>query len=87
MEAEAHALLFGAKPAIALNLQDTTLFTDNQVLASTVLAGSPRTHFGHWSIRPIIAEIHDIIQAKSYTIQKIHREANKIADSHAKKAR
>jgi len=78
---------FGAKLATALNLQDATLFTDNQVLASTVLAGLPHTHFGHWSIRPIIAEIQDIIKAKSYTIQKIHREANKIADSLTKKAR
>ena len=80
MEAEAHALLFGAKLATALNLQDATLFTDKQVLAFAVLAGSPRTHPGHWSIRPIIAEIHDIIQVKNYTIRKIHREANKIAD-------
>ena len=78
---------FGAKLATALNLQDATLFTDNQVLASTVLAGSPRTHFGHWSIRPIIAKIQDIIQAKGYKVHKIRREANKIADSLTKKAR
>ena len=87
MEAEAHALLFGAKLASALNLQDATLYTDNQVLASAVLAGSPHTHLGHWSIRPIIAKIQDIIQAKGYKVHKICREANKIADSLAKKTR
>jgi hypothetical protein len=74
-EVEAQALLFGAKLGAALNLRDATLFTDNQVLASVVLAGSPRTHPGHWSIRLIIAKIQDIIQAKSYTVHKIHREA------------
>ena len=87
MEAEAHALLFGAKLATALNLQDATLFTDKQVLAFAVLAGSPRTHPGHWSIHLIIAEIQNIIQVKGYTMYKIRRETNKIADSLAKKAR
>jgi hypothetical protein len=87
LKVEAQAFLFGAKLGTALNLRGATLFTDNQVLASAVLAGSPHTHPGHWSIRPIIADIQDIIRAKSYIVCKIHGEANKIADSLAKKAR
>jgi ribonuclease HI len=74
MEAEAHALLFGAKLAAALDLRNAALLTDNQVVASAVLAGSPRTHPGHWSLRPIIAEVQDIKQAKSYTVIKIDRQ-------------
>jgi ribonuclease HI len=88
LEAEAHALLFGAKLAAALDLRNAALLTDNQVVASAVLAGSPRTHPGHWSLRPIIAEVQDIKQAKSYTVIKIDRQKkNKIADALAKRAR
>ena len=71
----------------ALNLQEATLFADNQMLASVVLARSSRTHLGHWSLRPVIAEIHDINQARNYIVIKIRREVNKISDSLAKKAR
>ena len=52
LEAEARALLFGAKLAAALDLRNAALLTGNQVVASAVLAGSPRTHHGHWSLRP-----------------------------------
>jgi hypothetical protein len=44
LEAEACALLFGAKLAAALDLRNAVLLTDNQVVASAVLAGSPRSH-------------------------------------------
>ena len=47
LEVEAHALLFCAKLAAALDLQDTALLTDNQVVASAVLARSPLSHPGH----------------------------------------
>jgi ribonuclease HI len=85
--AEARALLFGAKLAAALDLRNAVLLTDNQVVASAVLAGSPRSHPGHWSLRPIIAEVQDIKQAKSYSVIKIGRQKNKIADALAKRAR
>jgi len=62
------------------------LLTDNQVVASAVLAASPRSHPGHWSLRPIIAKVQDIKQAKSYSVIKIGRETNKIADALAKRA-
>jgi hypothetical protein len=65
LEAEAHALLFGAKLATALDLQNVVFLTDNQVVASAVLAGSPRSHPRHWSLCPIIAEVQDIKQAKA----------------------
>jgi len=87
LEVEAHALLFCAKLAAALDLQDTALLTDNQVVASAVLAGSPRSHPGHWSLRPIIAEVQDIKQAKCYSVIKIDRQRNKIADALAKKGK
>lgn len=46
-EAETLVLLLGAKLATTLNLQDTTLYTDIQVLAMVVHASSPRTHPDH----------------------------------------
>lgn len=46
-EAQTLVLLLGAKLATTLNLQDATLYTDNQVLAMVVRASSPRTHLDH----------------------------------------
>jgi hypothetical protein len=40
-------VLLGAKLATTLNLQDATLYTDNQVLAMVVRASSLRTHLDH----------------------------------------
>ena len=72
--------------AVALDLWNAALLTDNQVVASAVLAGSPRSHPGHWLLHPIIAEVQDIKQAKSYSVIKIGRQTNKIADALAKRA-
>ena len=53
IEAEAQALLLGAKLARALNLQDVNFLIDNEVvLARAAQASSPCFHPGHWSIRP-----------------------------------
>jgi len=65
LEAEAHTLLFRAKLATALDFRNAALLTDNQAVASVMLAGSPRTHPGHWSLRPIIAKVQNVKQAKS----------------------
>ena len=72
--------------AVALDLWNAALLTDNQVVASAVLAASPRSHPGHWLLHPIIAEVQDIKQAKSYSVIKIGRQTNKIADALAKRA-
>lgn len=39
IEAEAHALLLGAKLTRALNLQDVNFLTDNEILARGAQAG------------------------------------------------
>ena len=59
--------------AVALDLWNAALLTDNQVVASAVLAGSPRSRLRHWSLRPIIAKVQDIKQAKNYSVIKIGR--------------
>lgn len=87
MEAEAHALLLGARLAVALNLQDATLHTDNQVVASTSQARSSRVQPGHWSLWPVLAEFEAITGTKLFSVNKNRREANKIAGTLAKRAR
>lgn len=87
LEAEAHALLLGGKMAAALNLQDATLLTDNQVVASAAQARSSRLQPGHWSLRPVLAEFEDITRTKQFSVIKIRREANRVADTLAKRAR
>ena len=73
LKAKAHTLLFGVKLAATLDPQDATLlFTNNQ--ASVVLLDF-HTHLGRsWSLRPIIAEVQDINQSRSYSLIKIHRD-------------
>ena len=87
LEAEARALLLGAKLAVALNLQVATLLTDNQVLASVIQARSPRTQPGHWSLRPVIAEFQELASTRRFSVIKIGRQENMTADTLAKKAR
>jgi len=48
LEAEAHALLLGARLAAALNLQVATLHTDNQIVATAAQTRSCRLQPGHW---------------------------------------
>ena len=81
LEAEAHALLLGARLAAALNLQVATLLTDNQVVASAAQARSCRL------LRPVLAEFEDITGTKQFSVIKIRREANMIVDNLAKRAR
>jgi len=87
LEAKAQVFLLGVKLAAALDLRNTTLLTDNQVVASAVQVGSPRKHPGHWLLCPIIAEIHDIKKTKGFSVIKIDRQKNKIADALANRAR
>lgn len=87
LEAEAHALLLGARLGVALNLQVATLLTDNQVVASAAQARSSRLQPGHWLLRPILAEFEDAAGTMHFSVIKIKREANIVADSLAKQAR
>jgi len=81
LEAEAHALLLGARLAAALNLQVATLLTDNQVVASAAQARSCRL------LRPVLAEFEDITGTKQFSVIKIRREANRVADNFTKRTR
>jgi len=87
IEAEAQALLLGAKLARALNLQDVNFLTDNEVLARAAQAGSRRFHPGHWSIRPTLALLAEATQGMKHSIIKMRRESNGVADRLAKQAR
>ena len=74
LEAEAQVLLLGAKLAVALNIQEATLFTDNQILADAIRVGSPRTHPWYWSLRPLIYELLSITQSRRLQVRKIRRD-------------
>jgi len=87
LQAEANALLLGAKLARALNLQRANLITDNEVLAKTARTASLRHRPGHWSLRPFLAEFADVTQGITSSILKISRQNNKVADKLAKMAR
>ena len=87
LEAEAQALLLGAKLALALNLQVANLLTDNQIVATAAQEGSLLHNPGHWSLRPILADLAEATRGMHYSIIKIGREANKVADKLAKQAR
>ena len=87
LQAEANALLLGAKLARALNLQRANLITDNEVLAKTARTASLRHSPGHWSLRPVLAEFADVTQGINCSILKISRQNNKVADKLAKMAR
>ena len=50
LQAEANALLMGAKLARALNLQRANLITDNEVLAKSARTASAGHSPGHWSL-------------------------------------
>ena len=87
LEAEAHALLLGARLAAALNLQVATLHTDNQVVATAAQTRSCRLQPGHWSLQPVLAEFEDITRTKQFFVIKIRREANRVADNFTKRTR
>jgi hypothetical protein len=87
LEAEAWALLLGAKLTIALNLQGPVFLTDNETLA---IAANRRTIIhdpGHWTLRPILAEFTCVTKNLHLSVIKIGRATNKVADNLAKKAR
>jgi len=86
LEAEAWALLLGAKLTIALNLPGTVFLTDNETLAT---AANRRTIIhdpGHWTLRPILAEFTCDTENLHHSVIKIGRATNKVADNLAKKA-
>ena len=87
LQAEANALLMGAKLARALNLQRANLITDNEVLAKSARTASAGHSPGHWSLRPFLAEFADVTQGITCSIIKISRQNNKVADRLAKMAR
>jgi len=77
LEAEAWALLLGAKLTIALNLPGTVFLTDNETLAT---AANRRTIIhdpGHWTLRPILAEFTCVTENLHHYVIKIGRATKK----------
>jgi len=64
-----------------------SLLTDNQIVATAAQEGSLLHNPGHWSLRPILADLAEATRGMHYSIIKIGREANKVADKLAKQAR
>jgi hypothetical protein len=76
-----------AKLASAFNLQVTNILTDNQVLADAATSSSMLRSLGRWSLRPILAAPIDATRGRNYSVLKIRREMNKVADKVVKQAR
>jgi hypothetical protein len=70
----------GAKLAAALNLQVVNFLTDNEMVATAAQQNSLRLSPGHWSLRPILAELATITQGMQRSIIKVRRETNKVTD-------
>jgi hypothetical protein len=86
-EAEAWALLLGAKLTISLNLQGPIFLTDNETLAIAVNRRTIIHDLGHWTLRPILTEFTCVIENLHHSVIKIGRATNKVADNLTKKAR
>ena len=57
LQAEAYALLLAVMVAGCLNIQFTSMFTDNRVLARVAAANNIIEDPGHWELAPLLASI------------------------------
>ncbi|KAJ1296109.1 hypothetical protein BS78_01G273700 [Paspalum vaginatum] len=87
VQAEAQALLLATLVIATLQVQDCTIYLDNQELISTLNSSSPGQNSTSLQLRPILAEIvsNDIFSCCSF--RKIRRQHNSIAHNLAKRAR
>ena len=68
LEAKAYALLLSARLADALNLQEATLLTGIQIIASATQARSSRLQPGHWSLQHVLAEFEDFTETERFSV-------------------
>lgn len=81
LQAEALALLLGAKIAQYLQLNQPFFLTDSLTLAKTVASGKVNADQVHWSIRHSLADFFSISSELQPSIYHISRKLNGIADN------
>jgi hypothetical protein len=86
LQAEAFGLLLATKLAEILQLQGPQFYTDCLVLASAAATDDITMALGHWSIRPILADIQGSNSFHARKILHIKRSSNVKAHHHARLA-
>jgi hypothetical protein len=81
LQAEACALLLGAKVAVLLKLQQVTFLTDNLSLAKAAATSTTSDPQVLWEIQHLIAEYKEASRALSPKIYHISRDLNEAVHS------
>lgn len=84
---EAQAMLLASRLVQLLQFHHVNYLTDNHTLAEAVTNNCPRTHPGHWGLRPVLHQIQQINATIPHVVIKIARTTNLIADKLARQAR
>ncbi|EEC77009.1 hypothetical protein OsI_15342 [Oryza sativa Indica Group] len=85
--AEMNALMLAIQICHQLQIQSPVFLSDNIMVVNAIQKEDYMTDPGHWSLRPALSRIHNILQGRNIKIQWIPREMNKMADNLAKSAR
>lgn len=86
LQAEAWALLLAVISSRHLQLETSTFLTDNLTLAQAAEARSILKNPGHWSLRPLLDEMHSKLLPSS-SIRHVPRDCNGVAHNLASNAR
>lgn len=85
--AEMNALMLAIQICHQLQIQSPVFLSDNIMVVNAIQKEDYMTDSGHWSLRPALSRIYNILQGRNIKIQWIPREMNKMADNLAKSAR
>lgn len=85
--AEMNALMLAIQICHQLQIQSPVFLSDNIMVVNAIQKEDYMTDPGHWSLRPALSRIYNILQGRNIKIQWIPREMNKMADNLAKSAR
>jgi ribonuclease HI len=86
LQAEAHALLLAVRVVHALGWTGVSFLSDNKMLVDAASANDLLSATGHWSIRPVLADVLNRRNQFAERIIKVPRSENKVAHALAKRA-
>jgi ribonuclease HI len=86
LQAEAHALLLAVRVVHALGWTGVSFLSDNKMLVDAASANDLLSATGHWSIRPVLADVFNRRNQFAERIIKVPRSENKVAHALAKRA-
>ncbi|KAK1603316.1 hypothetical protein QYE76_018648 [Lolium multiflorum] len=85
-QAEAHALLLAVRVVHALGWTGVSFLSDNKMLVDAASSNDLLSATGHWSIRPVLADVFNRRNQFAERIIKVPRSENKVAHALAKRA-